>query len=46
MKQKRIFEESERTYGPDRIAGTMRTRGHKASYGKVKLDMEREGLHS
>jgi putative transposase len=43
---KKIFEESGGTYGPDRIAGVMRARGHKASSGKIKSCMEREGLRS
>ena len=43
---KRIFDESEGTYGPDRICGVLRNRGQKASYGKVSDMMAEMGLNS
>ena len=43
---KRIFEQSEGTYGPDRICGVLRRQGFKASYDKVKGYMEEMGLKS
>jgi len=33
---KKIFEESEGTYGPDRICGVLRQQGFTASYEKIK----------
>jgi putative transposase len=41
-----IFEESRGTYGPERIAGKLCGQGRKASRGKVKACMERNGLRS
>lgn len=43
---KRIFQNSEGTYGVDRICGVLRNQGFKASYGRVKDIMEAEGLVS
>jgi putative transposase len=43
---RKIFAEGEGTYGPERISGIMRTRGHKASFRKVRAYMERDGLRS
>ncbi len=43
---KGIFEDSEGTYGPDRICGVMRKGGHKASYRKVSRLMAEMGLSS
>jgi putative transposase len=43
---RKIFAEGEGTYGPERISGIMRKRGHKASFRKVRAHMEREGLRS
>ena len=43
---KRIFDESEGTYGPDRICGVLRLRGWKASYRKVSGHMADMGLQS
>ena len=43
---KKIFDESDGTYGPDRICGVMRRRGGKASYGKVSGYMADMGLQS
>ena len=39
-----IFEESDGTYGPDRICGILRNRGRKASYQKVSRMMAEMGL--
>ena len=43
---KRIFEESDGTYGPDRICGVLRRNGKKASYAKVSRHMAKMGLKS
>jgi putative transposase len=43
---KRIFEESEKTYGPDRINGIIRRSGGKASYRKTSEYMAEMGLQS
>jgi putative transposase len=43
---KKIFEGSGDTYGPDRICGVLRREGNKASYDKVKANMEEMGLKS
>ena len=43
---KRIFDESDGTYGPDRICGVIRRNGVKASYGKVSGYMADMGLQS
>jgi len=43
---KKIFDESEGTYGPDRICGIIRRNGGKASYGKVSGYMAEMGLQS
>ena len=43
---KRIFDNSEGTYGPDRICGIMRRNGKKASYRKISGDMAEMGLQS
>jgi putative transposase len=43
---KRVFDESNGTYGPDRVCGVLRHRGHKASYGKVSGYMAEMGLQS
>ena len=43
---KRVFEESNGTYGPDRICGVIRRNGGKASYGKVSGYMAEMGLQS
>ena len=43
---KRIFEESDSTYGPDRICGVLRKNGRKASYRKVSGYMAGMGLES
>ena len=43
---KRIFNESDGTYGPDRICGVIRRGGGKASYGKVSGYMADMGLQS
>ena len=43
---KRIFEESDGTYGPDRICGILRRNGKKASYRKVSRQMAKMGLKS
>jgi len=43
---KRIFEESDGTYGPDRINGIIRKSGGKASYGKTSGYMADKGLSS
>jgi putative transposase len=43
---KKIFDESEGTYGPDRICGVIRRKGGKASYGKVSVYMAEMGLQS
>lgn len=43
---KKIFEESEGTYGVDRICGELRKQGQAASYRKVKSLMEQQGLQS
>ena len=45
-KVKEIFKESGGTYGPDRICGVLRTKGHKASYSKVAVLMAEMGLSS
>lgn len=43
---KRIFDESEGTYGPDRICGVLRNKGQKASYSKISGYMSEMGLCS
>jgi len=43
---KRIFEESDNTYGPDRINGIIRRNGGKASYRKTSEYMAEMGLQS
>lgn len=43
---KKIFIESENTYGPDRICGVLRRNGYKASYKKVSGLMADMGLQS
>ena len=43
---KRIFDESDGTYGPGRICGVIRRLGGKASYGKVSGYMADMGLQS
>ena len=43
---KRIFDESNGTYGPDRICGVLRRNGRKASYRKVSKYMAEMGLSS
>jgi putative transposase len=43
---KRIFDESDGTYGPSRICGVLRRRGKKASYKKVSRQMTEMGLKS
>jgi len=43
---KRIFDESDGTYGPDRICGIMRRAGKKVSYRKISEDMADMGLQS
>jgi putative transposase len=43
---KKIFDESEGTYGPDRICGILRRRGEKASYRRVSGLMSEMGLKS
>ena len=43
---KRIFNESDGTYGADRICGILRKSGRKASYGKVSRYMAEMGLQS
>jgi len=43
---KKIFEEGEGTYGPDRICGIMRKNGKKASYRKISEYMAAMGLQS
>jgi len=43
---KRIFDDSDGTYGPDRICGIMRRGGKKASYRKISEDMAGMGLQS
>jgi putative transposase len=43
---KRIFDESEGTYGPDRICGVLRRKGIKASYRQVSGMMSELGLKS
>jgi putative transposase len=45
-KIKRIFTESDGTYGPDRICGLIRRSGGKASYKKVSGYMAEMGLKS
>ena len=42
----RIFDESGKTYGPDRICGVLRKSGWKASYRKVSEYMAEKGLES
>jgi len=42
----KIFEESEGTYGPDRICGVLRRQGITASYDRIKGFMEEIGLKS
>lgn len=44
-----IFEESGGTYGPDRICGVLRKRGHKASYKRISrmmAEMKLESIHN
>jgi len=43
---KKIFDESEGTYGPDRICGIIRRNGGKASYSKISSYMAEMGLQS
>jgi len=43
---KRLFEESEGTYGPDRICGVLRQTGCRASYSRVSRYMKGQGLQS
>ena len=43
---RKLFEDSEKTYGVDRICGLLRQKGHKASYPKVKALMKKMGLKS
>ena len=43
---KTIFQESNGTYGVDRICGELRKRGKIASYHRVKRFMDDMGLHS
>jgi putative transposase len=43
---KKIFDESESTYGPDRICGVLRRKGKKASYYIVSAMMAEMGLQS
>ena len=43
---KKIFDESNGTYGPGRICGIIRKRGRKASYGKVSGYMAEMSLNS
>jgi putative transposase len=43
---KKIFDDSGGTYGPDRICGELRKRGHKASYKKIGRYMSEMGLSS
>jgi putative transposase len=43
---KRIFGESDGSYGPDRVCGVLRQSGRKASYGKVSGYMAEMGLQS
>jgi putative transposase len=43
---RKVFAEGEGTYGPERISGIMRKRGHKASFQKVSAYMEHYGLRS
>jgi putative transposase len=43
---RRIFEESNGTYGPNRICGVLRKNGKKASYKKVSENMSEMGLSS
>ncbi|MEG3067370.1 MAG: IS3 family transposase [Syntrophaceticus schinkii] len=43
---KTIFQESNGTYGVDRICGELRKRGKTASYHRVKGFMDDMGLHS
>jgi len=43
---RRIFTESEGTYGADRVRGELRKGGRKASYGKVSGFMAEMGLES
>ncbi len=43
---KKIFDESNGTYGPDRVCGELRKRGITASYKRVRTIMENLGLRS
>ena len=43
---KKIFDEGEGTYGPDRVCGIIRRSGGKASYGKISAYMAEMGLSS
>jgi len=46
---KRIFEESGGTYGPNRICGVLRKRGHTASYKRISemmSEMKLESIHN
>jgi len=45
-KIKKIFDESNGTYGPDRVCGELRKRGFTASYKRVRSIMENLGLRS
>ena len=41
-----IFQESNGTYGAERICGKLRKDGHTASFKRVKRMMDLDGLHS
>lgn len=43
---KKIFDESEGTYGPDRVCGVLRKQRIKASYDKIREYMQEMGLKS
>jgi len=45
-KIRRIFDDSDDTYGPDRVCGILRKNGYKASYRKVSAYMAEMGLKS
>ena len=42
----KIFNESHKTYGPDRVCGSLRRQGHTASYKRVSRIMKKLGLSS
>jgi putative transposase len=42
----KIFNDSEKTYGPDRVCGVLRRQGYTASYKRVARIMKRLGLSS